>query len=244
MLWYEAPELGALGWARVTSVSPCPPIEPGRGNVVLGTYRHVSADVRWLTTTDLEAPLGITGTHPVWSEDRQAFVPAAQLQSGEQLRGMGERVELLKSRRDGAHYRVFNLEVAGEHAYLVSRSAILVHNYSQHYSHSPDGVRLHNEAQQYRASHPDGANQHRNFATADVNVNGNDRVVRFKNDPDGMHSEQRLVAWEDAMRRRGNNVRVNRVYSERPPCGAHSANCRETLEHRYGSDLEIYHGNR
>ena len=116
--------------------------------------------------------------------------------------------------------------------------------HSRHYSSSPDGVRLHNEAQAYRQSHPDGANRHRNFATADVSVNGTTRTVKFKNDPGGMHSEQRLVAWEDAMRKRGKDVSVQRVYTERPPCGPMGANCRDTLGNRYGSNLEVYHGNR
>ena len=85
---------------------------------------------------------------------------------------------------------------------------------------------------------------HRNFATADVTVDGQAKTARFKNDPKGMHSEQRLVAWEDKMRERGRNVSVQRVYSERPPCGPMSANCRDTLGNRYGKNLEVYHGNR
>jgi len=96
---------------------------------------------------------------------------------------------------------------------------------SRHYSTSPEGLRLHEEAQAYRAVHPEGANPNRNFATADVIVDGIPRIVRFKNDPGGMHSEQRLVAWEAAMQQRGRTVQVRRVYSERRPCGPWSANC-------------------
>jgi hypothetical protein len=113
---------------------------------------------------------------------------------------------------------------------------------SQHYSSSPEGVRLHEEAQTYRSAHADGANPRRNFATADVTVDGVQKTAKFKNDPGGMHSEQRLVAWDDAMTRRGSKVEVNAVYSERPPCGASSANCRDTLGNRYGKNLDTYHG--
>jgi hypothetical protein len=74
---------------------------------------------------------------------------------------------------------------------------------SEHYSHSSTGTRLHRDAQAYRAAHPDGANPHRNFATADVTIDGIQTTVRFKNDPGGMHSEQRLVAWVEAMTTRG-----------------------------------------
>ena len=115
---------------------------------------------------------------------------------------------------------------------------------SLHYSSSPEGVRLYNSAEAFRAAHADGANPNRNFFTADVLVDGKARVVRFVNDPGGMHSEQRFVAWDQAMQERGRNVQVHRVYSERPPCGAFSANCADTLGNRYGQNLEVYHGNR
>ena len=103
---------------------------------------------------------------------------------------------------------------------------------------------MHDEAEAYRASHPDGENPFRNFATADVLVDGEPRSVRFHNDVDGMHSEQRLVAWDNAMRDRGHDVQVLAVYSERPPCGPYSQNCANTLGNRYGENLDVYHGNR
>ncbi len=112
---------------------------------------------------------------------------------------------------------------------------------SRHFSESPDGIRLHEDAQRFRSSHPDGKNPHRNISTADVIIDGERRTVTFINDPGAMHSEQKLVAWEDAMRERGRCVQVERVYTERPPCGPMSANCSDTLGNRYGADLEVYH---
>ncbi len=115
---------------------------------------------------------------------------------------------------------------------------------SQHYSSSPEGIRLHSDAQAYRRVHPDGHNPHRNFATVDVIVDGVPRTVRFKNDPGGMHSEQRLLAWEAAMKLRGRLVQIRRIFSERRPCGPWSANCADTLGNRYGAYVEVYHGGR
>ena len=115
---------------------------------------------------------------------------------------------------------------------------------SQHYSHSPTGIHLHQEAQAFRAAHPYGANPGLNFATADVTVDGANRTVRFVNNSGGMHSEQRLVGWHEAMVRRGRDVHVIAVYSERPPCGPWSANCADTLGNRFGQFLEVWHGDR
>jgi Pretoxin HINT domain len=73
-------------------------------------------------------PLGVTVNHPVYSEDRRAFVPAGELKIGERLRPMdgGIRVVALFP-RPGTH-RVYNLEVNAEHAYRISERGLLVHN--------------------------------------------------------------------------------------------------------------------
>ena len=80
--------------------------------------------------------------------------------------------------------------------------------------------------------------------TPDVTVDGVQKTVRFKNDPGGMHSEQRLLSWEQAMKNRGRKVVVNGVYSERTPCGPRSANCADTLGNRFGRHLDVWHGDR
>lgn len=121
---------------------------------------------------------------------------------------------------------------------------------SRHYSESLEGRRLHEEAQAFRQRHAGGSNPHRNYVTADVEVNGATRTVRFKNDPHGMHSEQRLVAWQqrmkDRLRKQGKDpdVFVRRLYTERPPCGAMSMNCRDLLGNEYGQYLDVFHGDR
>jgi len=70
------PELGILGLAEVVSVGPCPPIRPGPGHVVTGTFAHEPSrgliDVRLAGQSE---PIGCTTNHPFWSEDRRVALP-------------------------------------------------------------------------------------------------------------------------------------------------------------------------
>jgi len=146
---------------------------------------------------------------------------------------------------------VYNIEVHGHHVYRITDDGILVHNNgsmqvprgavrSRHYSHSSVGRQLHAEAQAYRARA--GFSKGRNIAVADVVVDGVRQTVRFKNDPGGMHSEQRLVSWYQVMLDRKRQVEVLGVYSDRPPCGGLSANCADTLGNFFGEFLDVWHG--
>jgi hypothetical protein len=124
----SAPELGAVGFARVVSVSPCPELRPGHGFIVTGTFAHEGARVLDLSIQGLAAPLGVTANHPVYSKDRAEFVPAGELRPGERLSPQwGEARVLAIATRPGRH-RVFNLEVDGAHVYRVSSAGLLVHN--------------------------------------------------------------------------------------------------------------------
>jgi hypothetical protein len=122
------PELGAEGEAEVLSLGPCPPIKSGAGHVVTGRFLHHSAsNMLDLRVEGEREPIGVTANHPFWSEDRQAFVPAGELQSGERLRAESgvSRVASLTRCPDEA---VCNLEVNGQHVYQVSSLGVLVHN--------------------------------------------------------------------------------------------------------------------
>ncbi len=119
---------------------------------------------------------------------------------------------------------------------------------SKHFSMSPEGVRLRQEAQAYRSRFP-GTNAkkaYRNVVVADVVVDGQRRTVRFINDPSsksfpgGYHSEQRLIEWADRMTKRGRNVKVERVYSDRMPCGPKRNDCSKNLSDEFGPDLEVF----
>jgi RHS repeat-associated protein len=112
---------------------------------------------------------------------------------------------------------------------------------SEHYSTSEHGRRLHAETQAYRKTHPDGLDGYRNFAAADVRIDGKPKTEFFVNDPSGMHSEQKLLAWEETMKKKGHKIEVVRLYTERKPCGPNSAYCSNTLANRYGKHMEVYH---
>ena len=75
-------------------------------------------------------PIGATGNHPFWSEDRQAFVPAGDLQPGERLKTADQtRLQVTRmTPRTGLPVPVFNLEIDAQHVYNVGPDGVLVHN--------------------------------------------------------------------------------------------------------------------
>ena len=86
MLPLNLPELEVSGLALVTAIDDCPPIADGEGSVV--TARFVTREVHVVASVDVLGADGtfetITGTtiHPVWSVDRQEWVPLAELADG------------------------------------------------------------------------------------------------------------------------------------------------------------------
>jgi hypothetical protein len=129
----ELHEMGLNGPARVVGIDPCPFIEPDDGtgrNVVTGTMAHPGANLVYLDITGLDEPLGVTDTHPIWSETRQDFVVAGQLEIGEQFRTVtGQSATLTRIHpHRGPPEMVFNLEVDAQHVYHVAGSGLLVHN--------------------------------------------------------------------------------------------------------------------
>lgn len=64
----EMAELDAVGPARVLSLAPCPPIEPGGGSVVTGTFSHDSSCIVELSLEGLPEAIGVTARHPIYSE--------------------------------------------------------------------------------------------------------------------------------------------------------------------------------
>ena len=93
----DLPELGLTDLAWVTDISECPKIEPvdsqnsSRGRVVTATFHHSSGDVIDLTLgsePSSQGPpetIGTTSNHPFWSVDRQEYVQAGQLDTGERV---------------------------------------------------------------------------------------------------------------------------------------------------------------
>ncbi|MHC4406189.1 MAG: Hint domain-containing protein, partial [Planctomycetota bacterium] len=124
----NVPECGIEGDAEVLSIGSCPPIQPGPGHVVTGTFRHHAAEVLDLYVEGLDEPIRCTPNHPFWTEDRQKFVRADELHEGERLRTLDgiARVSALLPR--DTPEPVYNLEVQREHVYQVVSTGILVHN--------------------------------------------------------------------------------------------------------------------
>ena len=129
-IFLTLPELEAVGPAEIVEVGPCPELEPGEGRLVTGTFSHQSGEVFDITVDGLTEPIGCTGAHPFWSEDRHEFIPARDLRLGETLRtesGTLRQITRITPRR-GPPVPVFNLEVDAEHVYYVSVDGVLVHN--------------------------------------------------------------------------------------------------------------------
>ena len=131
LAYLDMPEMGAVGWARVLAIEPCPPLMPGRGCLVTGTFRHSRGIVFDLVVEGEPKPIGVTELHPFWSEDRQMYVPASELRVGERLAGQdGRTPRVLSFTQRPESAPVYNIEVGGDHCYRVGEQGLLVHNSS------------------------------------------------------------------------------------------------------------------
>jgi hypothetical protein len=132
MLPLNLPELEVSGLALVTAIDDCPPIAGGEGSVV--TARFVTREVHVVASVDVLGADGtvetITGTtiHPVWSVDRQEWVPLAELVDGETLQGLDGLAVVLSVSLSRVTQPVYNIEVHGEHVYQVGELGLVVHN--------------------------------------------------------------------------------------------------------------------
>ncbi len=243
------------GVASIESITSCPTILAGDGQVVTG--RFVTRDITNLCrlTLDDGTTIEATGVHPFWSVDREEWIAAEELLNGEQLDTLDgarfvEQIEQL-----GHAPEVYNIEVHAEHVYRVADVGVLVHNVCpQRFDVSDDGIRLFREALNFRKQlAANGADlSGRNIVTADVLINGNSQTVRFINTPKsslghpraGWHSEERLIQWAETLSSRGNDVQVLRLFSDRIPCGPKSANCLEKLQDAFGDALEVFYNIR
>jgi hypothetical protein len=122
------PELGIDGLAEVTAIRPCPPIAEGEGRVVTGKFvtRDVANVVRITLANGTE--IRATDVHPVWSVDREDWVPAGKLEPGEYVDTLSGPVAVARVEPLDRHPAVYNLEVHGEHVYRIAVDGVLVHN--------------------------------------------------------------------------------------------------------------------
>lgn len=129
------PELAIEGDAEITAINPCPAIESGSGYLVTAKFTHTAANVIDLHLASELEPIGTTCNHPFWSEDRQDWVQAGDLQPGERLRSVsGTLTHVVSVAINEKTQPVYNLTVDAQHTYHVGASGVLVHNSSKYVS--------------------------------------------------------------------------------------------------------------
>ena len=128
-VWLELPEMGVVGWATLIGIDEEVSIKEGTGNVVTGTFAHLSDNVIDLHLEDQTSPIGCTANHPFWSVDRKDFIEAGKLLEGEQVQlYSGETKRVVQKLPRPGPQAVYNLEVYAEHVYHVTQDGVLVHN--------------------------------------------------------------------------------------------------------------------
>ena len=139
-VWLELPEMGVVGWAKLIEIDDEVIVQPGLGNVVTGTFEHISDEVVDLQIEGQEKPIGCTANHPFWSVDRQDFVDAGLLKEGERVQlYSGETKRVVQRLPRPGPQNVYNLEVYSEHVYCVEDLGILVHNKCNERYYKPNG---------------------------------------------------------------------------------------------------------
>jgi hypothetical protein len=128
-IFLDLPEMGAQGLAKVLNIEPCPPIKPGKGNVITGTFHHEAENTIDVHVEGLSKPIGCTDNHPFWSVTRNEFVEAGKLQQGEELQLYnGQTATVIQILPRPGPEQVHNLEVLNEHVYWVAQEGVFVHN--------------------------------------------------------------------------------------------------------------------
>jgi hypothetical protein len=121
-------ELNVDGLATIQSIEESPPIAAGEGRVVLGRFQSYCVDDMVTMTLSNGTVLDVTSVHLFWSETRQDWVAAGELQVDEQLNTLDGPVTVTSIETRGPESIVYNLEVHGEHVYRVAEAGVLVHN--------------------------------------------------------------------------------------------------------------------
>ncbi len=198
----DLPEMGAAGPAVITSIRPCPPIEPddetGR-RVVTGRFIHApDGGLLALLVEGENTPTGVTDNHPYWSVTRQRFVAAGQLEVGEQIDTLTgpRRIHQIAPRIQ--RETVYNLEVHSEHVYRVGSLGTLVHNVYPYSGPLERGMHLTNKVGAGSArppSHHVFPQEFRDwFLQRHVKI---DRVTVPMDQ--GTHTAIHTMGWNDAM---------------------------------------------
>ncbi len=120
-------ELGVHGMGVVEQISDVE-VSPGPGRLVLMTVSHLNNDVYEVSFAEGGQPLRGTGAHPLYSLDRDDWVRVRDLQVGERLQTAEGAVTVESLEKVRGVHRVYNLEVEGDHEYLVGEAGVRAHN--------------------------------------------------------------------------------------------------------------------
>jgi hypothetical protein len=125
-------ELQVHGSAFVTAVDDCPEIARGEGSVVTALFitREVNTIVR-AEFLGLDGKIEViegTPIHPIWSVDRNDWVPLGDVAEGESLQASFGMATALSLAVVACSITVYNIEVQGEHVYQVGEMGVVVHN--------------------------------------------------------------------------------------------------------------------
>lgn len=127
-----ASEVGIKGKARILQISRVKAdsrkLKLGK-NLVIGTIKHHYAKVIRLFLIGQKKSIGITPNHPIFSIDRNKWIPAGSVKIGEKLKVRNHSYGVIWKRQEvNRKQTVFNLEVHRSKTYYVGNKNLLVHN--------------------------------------------------------------------------------------------------------------------
>lgn len=124
----ELDDLSFEGHVSVTELRRARPVSGRTGRVVLTTVRRRSDELYELEFGGEHENLRATGSHPLYSLDRNSWVAVRDLMVGELLQTERGALRIGSMERVRGTHSVFNLEVEGDHEYLVGADGIRAHN--------------------------------------------------------------------------------------------------------------------
>lgn len=135
-LFLSMPEMGCEGIAQVKNIIPfyfnktCSAEneeEDYELQPITGIFEHTSNDV-WKLIFDNGDTLGVTGNHPIYSEDADDWRLAGELEIGEMVLGRFGNSSVVEKFKVDWTQQIFNLEIREKHNFLVEKYGLLVHN--------------------------------------------------------------------------------------------------------------------
>ncbi len=130
-------ELGVKGQATVQQIEACPELEEVAEGIdaegtrlVTATFEHTLGYPVDLKLEGLDAPIGVTRHHQIYSEDRGGWVEVGKLETRERVRVAGDVFEVEYTHDRPQPEAVYNIEVDADHVYRITHAGVLVHNQS------------------------------------------------------------------------------------------------------------------